>query len=740
MSKSKKLISSLLAAIFTVILLLPSNQTVKARAISAPEVKKPRINVTYTLKDGVQVLPEAVSPLYNKNTKLLTLPSNIRFNPNVNQIYVDMQHKTALKIKSIQTDTKGIKTITTETPELNDVLKDFNIPRQTVALLPSDAVILHQGVTPVKIYPPTASAGKTLLSLEDPPSTQRYDLSDFVLFESGDSNSNNYIKATVNGFIEFQSPSLTIDANFWNYNVNFNAFERSQLNLEVKGKLNQDLEVPLVGYPLDFGIGGVSAAVYLHCSVNGEIDIRIGVEQGVSIDAGIHGDSIAYIPRNVDGDFDSSSYFTVTPSIQGKIDASFSVRCKAELRILEVSAGLYLDLGVKGTATVSNARVDLSIKAFIDFEGGIAGHNYTFYYDDWAIYESHEQYTAGYKIALTEVNAYTNNISGTVTKNDNPFDGFVFITIKHQNGIANIIKVPCTAGVFSKATSLVPQDKVSARVDVTEVNVTTGEVNASVPFSSINLVYADAFNDRIKIIVPGGYTGPATIVKTTAPATKQSKSVTQKYPVTINNGQLMYNTTVKGGQSFYVYIDFENLHIVSSTVNPTLPFVINLDYDTTGTSGTVKNMHGITPYLGKVTILYTKYDTRGNIINNRVKKGEVNAVAINNSTSNTKTGGSSTLKPFRFPSGVKINRSIIDILLHGGSSKFTFTDLKMPSPQPLYVEKIYAVIVYEGISVEQEYVSNPPQINVPRATPKWELNIDELLDRYGNPASQINSQ
>lgn len=322
------------------------------------------IDARYTLKSGVQVLPEAVSHSYDKSIKSLPLPSNKNtFNPNVGQVYVDMANKTALRIKSINTDAKGSRTAVIETPELSEVLADFHIPLQTVKPNSANVVILHKGVKCTPSFSPTASAdNKLYVAGETSDNVHRFDLTNFVLFESGDSNSDNYIKAVVNGFIELKMPAITVAANMWSYKLDFSASELSKIELDIKGKLNKDIEVPIFAYTLGFDIGSASVGVFLHCKVNGEISIVVTVDQGVSLDAGIKGDSAFYIPYNVNSHFNSEHWFNVTPSIQGRIEVSTSVRAKANLVVWDRTiAGLYMDLGVRGKAEIANARVDLNI-------------------------------------------------------------------------------------------------------------------------------------------------------------------------------------------------------------------------------------------------------------------------------------------------------------------------------------------------------------------------------------------
>jgi hypothetical protein len=490
------------------------------------------------------------------------------------------------------------------------------------------------------------------------------------------------------------------------------------------GKLNKDIEVPIFAYPLDFDIGSASVGVFLHCKVNGEISIVVTVDQGVSLDAGINGDSAFYIPYNVNSHFNSDHWFNVTPSIQGRIEASASVRAKANLVVLNKTiAGLYMDLGVKGKAEIANERVDLNIDAFLDIGGGVMGVDYTIYKHDWKIYESHEKHTAGFNIALKEANAYTNTISGTITKgpNNDPYTGNAILTIKHSNGSTDTINAPCTNGAFiypnprsalilppfQNRFNLLPQDKVNAKVDTTEANVETGEISATLPIDKIEIAYADAFNDIIKGKVSGGYSGPATIVATASSGKSPSSPVKKLIQVTCKNGEFSSSTPVTSGQKFSVYIDYEGKHIVSPTAYPSLPFKINLSADTTGTRGTIQNTHGLNRYLGKVTILYTDDNTQGKIIYKKTKMGEVTAVILNNQISEPGANATSSNKrPNLTSTNIPVTSAAI-IQIFGNSSQFTFEGVKVPAVYFTKEKHVYAVIEYEGIKQEQMYTIYP---------------------------------
>jgi hypothetical protein len=471
----------LLVFVLSFLIFIPPDTEIKAKAMGTAPVELKE--VTYKLKTGVLELPSNISPLFDKVKRSLTLDKSAEsFKPNVGQIYVDSNNGSALKIKSFETDEKGRRIIKTELPELTEVLEEFNIPLQTVKPTAGNIKIYRKGVsftskTAISSAPIASIDNKSYSAADANGEIHRFEMQDLMLLDEGDKSKGTYLQLKVNGFIEFQLPTLTVQGNLADFQVNLNAYEKSEISAHLEGKIKKDRDFLIFGYTVPFKIGTADIGIYLHFNVDGEITVNVKVEQGVSFDTGITGKYDFPFSYDFGSHFNSDHYFRFSSSVQGNITATAGVAAKCGLKVFDTNlAGLRAEFGVKVKASINNTDVDVGVNAFLDINAKVIGHDYKIYNNEWKIYESHEKYTAGYTIALNEVNANSNKISGTATQNESPYTGKVSITIKRGGTVLlNNYKVACSAeGKFTyNYANLHPNDIVTAKIDIASPVVST---------------------------------------------------------------------------------------------------------------------------------------------------------------------------------------------------------------------------------------------------------------------------
>lgn len=694
--------------------------------------------VSYKLQDGVRYLPLAASKMFTVNNDSFFLKKGINnFNPKIGQIFIDSESNVPMKIASVNTKSPQAS-YTMVDPSIDEIISDFNIPKQTI--VPNKGnVVTQKGVTfstkdKLTLLNTNQNSIETKMAtgVQFAPSNDsqsidnsvggeihHFDIVDMTLISYKSDDGNTSVSVKANGFVELQEPKFELEGKFDDgFKVNFSAYENAQVSLSGTVKLKQDVSVPIGGYEVPFAIGKVYVGIYLDFKVNGEIDISIKVNQRISIDVGVSSKLWLLIPYDFETHCNLENRFGVEPKIDGKIHAEAFIEPKAGIEMFDKKIGeLALRLGLSADASINEKNVDLEVDGVFKVTASLFSEDFTLMDKKWELYESHKRYMNDFDINLTKADSFTGRVEGTVKKGKGDYTGDTTIEIKHEDGsITNINNVRCENGKLSANVHLVKLDKIILKIN----DIESQPILASFPFHDIS-VNADSYNKIIKGRIDGNYSGPLDLF-----VGRDEKY--SRYTVNCINGDFKVKfSKLKTNDDVYASLKMNGFVVENFPVYAKPLLNINVKLDKSGVRATIENVGGDVPsYMGKVKISedYTTLLGIETSISHDQKSAEVNtSITPNNTKSNSKDKTKETSNP---------------IYAAGKTTYVNYDGFKRPQdPCTVYLKVSF---MYEGYEVSGVDYIDTLSNKLKLKKPLIEFSVMRLpsYDIRTNPANSIN--
>ncbi len=83
---------------------------------------------------------------------------------------------------------------------------------------------------------------------------------------------------------------------FSGYKFGLSISEEVNCKVTLTAQVNEDVYIPIIGLDIPFGIGSVTAGVFLVVSINGDLSVFVELNQGLTVEAGMWGPTFFYVP------------------------------------------------------------------------------------------------------------------------------------------------------------------------------------------------------------------------------------------------------------------------------------------------------------------------------------------------------------------------------------------------------------------------------------------------------------
>ncbi len=452
-------------------------------------------------------------------------------------IFVDLENGIAFKVPLLQAgeDDKYREYVPVVKPELQEVIKDFNIPEQKVRL--NQGNITHfvedaEGNSLDKYLkkPGQATVMSQSVDMESLKPTHLDDVIAEFSFPKGGVNLNGVtpsgrpITVNVKGYLAIGDMELDGYYKKWKYGLWFSVGEEMQLQATVAMDLKEEVRIPILGADVGFDsdIGSVAGGLFLVLGVDGKFTLEIESRQWVKLDkVGIKGKCAYYVPYTIgplfkigDNGFDLDAHFS------GAVNGYVKAGALLELNLLGldiVGAGVFAGMGARTAVLDEYIEADLYgiVQAYVKFIGKKKD------IVNWKpnILHKRQKDTAGYILTFKEVCGYRDEVWGNLR-----YDGGKKGIVPEPNkDVSIIVKKPNT----NSTGSAVNEKSYSAKTDengnfhrsgiilqkgdevyirIKERNgtnyINSAPVTPTFPFDKVIVQEADFFNDYVKGYVP----------------------------------------------------------------------------------------------------------------------------------------------------------------------------------------------------------------------------------------------
>ncbi len=457
-------------------------------------------------------------------------------------VFVDLENNLAFKVPSLPSGTDDIfqDYLPVVRPELQEIIKDFNIPEQTVRLnqgnishfvkdadgnsldkylkKPGQTYVMSQSTTMEPIKPTHL---KDIIAEFGFP-TEGVNL-------SGVTPSGRPVTVNVKGYLAIGDMDLDGYYKKWKYAFWFSVAEEMQLQATVAVELKEEVRIPILGMDIGFDsdIGSIAGGLFLVVGVDGKFTLQIEARQWVELkQIGLQGRCAYYVPCTIgplfkvgDNGFDLDAHFS------GAVSGYVKAGALLELSLLGfdiVGAGVFAGMGAKAAVLDDYIEADLYgiVQAYIKFLGK---HKDIINWQPTILHKKQKN-TAGYVLTFKEVCGYRDEVWG-VLKYDAGAKGFVpepdkdvTIFVKRTGNIMSgtvpgiksyPVKTDKNGDFHKSGVDLQKGDEVYIRLKERNGTgyISFEPVTPTFPFDKVIVQEADFFNDYVK-----GYV-PPTIVK-----------------------------------------------------------------------------------------------------------------------------------------------------------------------------------------------------------------------------------
>lgn len=535
-------------------------------------------NVTYKYKDNVVVLDDfAMERVDIDDDGVITIPN---VNLTRDTILVDEGSKAVLNVDKIEGKNSFMQTTQ---PRIENILEDFNIPEQTVVLNPAN--IVNPSVEP------SISYGKTSIFPSTHSSGSGSNMNIDFVFHDKDltvcTSEGGKVKVTLDGKVSLIGMAIRGQYSFsGGYNFSLVTGEEVNISIESKFEFKQQVRIPITGFDIPCGIGNVYAGLFLVANIDGSFTLEVDIEQGVIAEAGVEGGTFFGIPTSVHPYFKHKEKFNIITDFTGKINGFVAITPAVGIRLLgedifnaEVRLGMALD--VKSNPS---RYLDVHVYGLLQTFVGILGKDITIFDKTFSLYHTYKPDTPGFKMNIQESCAYRDMVRGNIEKDSDkgfvPYNKEIIIHRYIQgdwNNYTTFGGICDASGNFEvNGVDMVKGDTVSIQVG----DVISPDIPCTIPFSHINLNYADFFQDEavgsVSKKVEGystdyepifmTYTGPVYLINGEM---KDGKFIEKSMPIKGNcvKGDFKVSFDFKPEKAAIAYANIEGFELYSPVVD-----------------------------------------------------------------------------------------------------------------------------------------------------------------------------
>ncbi len=683
-------------------------------------------------------------------------------------VFVDLENNLAFKVPALPSG-EGDKFqgyMPVVRPEIQEIIKDFNIPEQTVRLNQGNVTHFVEDADGNSLDKYLKKPGQTQVmsnstTMEPIKPTHLKNIIAEFSFPAGGVNLNGVtpsgrpVKVNVKGYLAIGDMDLDGYYKKWKYAFWFSVAEEMQLQATVAMDMNEEVRIPILGVDIGFDsdIGSIAGGLFLVVGVDGKFTLEIEARQWVKLDkVGLKGKCAYYVPYTIgpllkvgDNGFDLDSHFS------GAVSGYVKAGALLELSLLGldiVGAGVFAGMGARAAVLDEYIEADLYgiVQAYVKFIGKQKN------IINWQpnILHKRQKNTAGYILTFKEVCGYRDEVWGTL-KYDGGARGIVpepdkDITIIVRKSNNNLIGVAANEksyltktdenGNFHKSGVILHKgDEVYIRLKGRNSNqyVNSASVTPTFPFDKVIVMEADFFNDYVKGYVPPvvvkdwAAEGQKEIVFELNKSSNSSMKVNGKTVTLDSHGFFnLTGTNVLPSDKVSAELKFDGWVVNSNTVVPTVDFGaqsirIPVSYEKTAENGKpadvaklnetiiVTNNRGTKVYTGDAAFTvsgYTQAATACYLINPKTGLPIIQAMGIGAQTQPVKL--------------YAIQEAEADEL---GSSYFTNGITKKwiwePEPKP---GRAPLSLARPGAQIKPPAVIPPPIVTVPKETDTAQAN------------------
>lgn len=689
-------------------------------------------------------------------------------------VFVDLENDLAFKVPTLPSETgdqfQGYVPVIR--PNVQDVIKDFKIPAQTVQLNKTNVSHFTSDVNGNSLDKYLKKPGQTYImsqntTMEPIRPTHLKDIIAEFYFPAegvtltGSTPSGGEVSINIKGYLGIGDMTLDGYYDKWDYAFYFSVAEELQLQATLAAELKEEVRIPILGVNVgsDSEIGSIAGGLFIIVGVDGKFTLQIEARQWMKLNkVGLKGDNFFYIPCTIRPLLEpGDSGFTLDSHFNGAIDGYVKGGALLELNLLGldlVGAGVFA--GMRASTTVSGEYIEADLYGLIQAYVKFLGKHKNIINWQPTILHKKQTNTAGYIVTFKEVCAYRDEVWGTLH-----FDAGVKgnvpepdkdITLWVKNTLGNEKSYSAKTDEYGEfhitGVDLRKDDQVYIRLQEREgTNIVKSEsINPTFPFDKIIMQQADFFNDYVKGYVPSAIVKDWTtgsqkeIVFETNKSPDSSIKVKlpqKEVPVTLDNNGFfnLTGTNIMPSDSAFCELKFDGWTVDSSPILPTVDFQaqairIPVSYEKTVENGkpvdvttlnetiVITNMRGTKQYTGAASFTvsgYTQASTGCYLINPDTGLPILQASNL--------PGQTQPVKLYATEDATE------DIL---GSSYFTNTLLKKWFWEP----KPAQAPTTRGITpIKPPVVMLPKEIGIAKVLPSlpqhsFTLSYDDPLDRY----------
>jgi len=301
-------------------------------------------------------------------------------------------------------------------PQLSEVIKDFNLPEQTVSLTRGNVTGFAPSIEGCVVNPSQyklLSTDKDFKYVSDNPLIAlKFD--DVEL--DADLGDGIKMKVIVNGGLAIDSMDLTGRyTGFDGYEIAMTVDQECMLNVALDVEIKQEIRIPLYGFDVGFGVGSISGGVFAILGMDGKLRLEIESSTFVSVTQGVGGGTFAYVPTTARPIFDQEIKVDGNVALSGQIDGyiKFGPMVRLELFGFDlVGVGIFLGAGVNVTLTLKT--LDIELYALFNVYITIVGKTFNLANFKPTIFKRQQADTAGYRVKILESFVKPGRVGGTI--------------------------------------------------------------------------------------------------------------------------------------------------------------------------------------------------------------------------------------------------------------------------------------------------------------------------------------
>jgi hypothetical protein len=304
-------------------------------------------------------------------------------------------------------------------PELHEVVKDFDLPEQTVTLNRANITEFAPNVegsfkpyynaAPLavgdedKIFKTLTGDNLIELSFKDAPLQGRV--------------GNSTINVKLSGGIAVDRIDVTGRYScMGGYEISMKMRQECYLVAELDAEVNEEIRVPILGITIPFGVGEVYGGIYAIIGMNGQIRLGIEARETNSCKVGIEGGTFLYVPTSFHPLFEPTPpQITGDCDMLGKINGyiKFGPMLGIELFGFDlVGAGVLLGAGVNVQS--DGSILDIELYASIDVYIELADEYFSLLRARPTIYNRQQADLHGYKVSFLETYVNPGRVGGLI--------------------------------------------------------------------------------------------------------------------------------------------------------------------------------------------------------------------------------------------------------------------------------------------------------------------------------------